>query len=57
MKKVFFAFSLIAAVAMTACIPETRNQMLGIPDDAILLSTENFTNLGWRRRYCHVCGC
>lgn len=44
MKKVFFAFSLIAAVAMTACIPETRNQMLGIPDDAILLSTENFTN-------------
>ncbi len=42
MKKIVFAFGLIVAVVMTACTPETRNQMLGIPDDAILLSTENF---------------
>lgn len=44
MKKIVFAFGLIVAVAMTACTPETRNQMLGIPDDAILLSTENFAS-------------
>ncbi len=44
MKKIVFAFSLIIAVVMTACTPETRNQMLGIPDDAILLSTENFAS-------------
>ena len=42
MKKIVFAISIFAAIVMTACTPETRNQMLGIPDDAILLSTENF---------------
>lgn len=44
MKKIVFAFGMIVAVVMTACTPETRNQMLGIPDDAILLSTENFAS-------------
>lgn len=43
MKKTIFAVSIFAALVMSGCRPETRNQMLGIPDDAILLSTENFT--------------
>lgn len=44
MKKIVFAISIFAAIVMAACTPETRNQMLGIPDDAILLSTENFAS-------------
>lgn len=46
MKKIFFAFSLIIAVAMTACTPETLNERLGIPEDAILLSSERFSDHG-----------
>lgn len=44
MKKIIFAVSIFAALVMSGCRPETRNQMLGIPDNAILLSTENFTS-------------
>lgn len=46
MKKIFFAFGLIVAVAMTACTPETLNERLGIPEDAILLSSERFSDHG-----------
>ncbi len=46
MKKIFFAFSLIIAVVMTACTPETLNERLGIPEDAILLSSERFSGHG-----------
>ncbi len=45
MKKIIFAVSIFAALVMSGCRPETRNQMLGIPDDAILLSTENFSDV------------
>lgn len=45
MKKTIFAVSIFAALVMSGCRPETRNQILGIPDDAILLSTENFTDV------------
>lgn len=44
MKKIVFAFSVLAALMMSACLPETRNEMLGIPEGAILLSTENFVS-------------
>lgn len=43
MKKTILAVSIFAALVMSGCRPETRNQMLGIPDDAILLSTERFS--------------
>ncbi len=46
MKKIVFAFGLIVAVAMTACTPETLNERLGIPEDAILLSSERFSGHG-----------
>lgn len=46
MKKIVFAFSLIIAVVMTACTPETLNERLGIPEDAILLSSERFSGHG-----------
>ena len=46
MKKIVFAFSLIVAVAMTACTPETLNERLGIPENAILLSSERFSDHG-----------
>lgn len=45
MKKTILAVSIFAALVMSGCRPETRNQMLGIPDDAILLSTENFSDV------------
>lgn len=44
MKKIVIAVSILATLVMGACRPETRNQILGIPDDAILLTTENFTD-------------
>jgi len=44
MKKIIIAVSFFAALVMSGCRPETRNQLLGIPDDAILLSTENFSS-------------
>lgn len=44
MKKIVFAFSVLAALMMSACLPETRNELLGIPEGAILLSTENFVS-------------
>lgn len=44
MKKIVFVFSVLAALMMSACLPETRNEQLGIPEDAILLSTENFVS-------------
>lgn len=44
MKKIVFAFSVFAALMMSACHPETRNEMLGIPEGAIQLSTENFVS-------------
>lgn len=46
MKKIIIAASILATFVMSGCRPETRNQLLGIPDDAILLSTENFTGNG-----------
>ncbi len=44
MKKIIIAVSVIATLVMSGCRPETRNQMLGIPDNAILLTTEGFTD-------------
>lgn len=46
MKKIVFAVSLFAAFVMIACTPETLNEQLGIPDDAILLSSERFSGHG-----------
>lgn len=44
MKKIVFAFSVLAAFMMSACLPETRNEMLGIPEGTIQLSMENFVS-------------
>lgn len=44
MKKTLFVVSIFAALVMSGCRPETRNEILGIPEGAILLSTENFTD-------------
>lgn len=46
MKKIVFAFSVFAALMMSACLPETRNEMLGIPENAILLSSERYAGHG-----------
>lgn len=46
MKKIVFAFSVMAAMVMAACTPETLNEQLGIPEDAILLSSERFSGHG-----------
>lgn len=46
MKKTIFAVSMFAALIMSGCRPETTNELLGIPDDAILLTTEGFSGNG-----------
>lgn len=46
MKKTILALSLFVGLVMTACTPETLNEQLGIPEGAILLTTEHFTSNG-----------
>lgn len=46
MRKTFLAISIFAGLMMTACQPETLNEQLGIPEGAILLTTEGFTGNG-----------
>ena len=46
MKKTILALGLLAGLMMTSCKPETLNEQLGIPEGAMLLSTERFSGNG-----------
>lgn len=46
MKKTLFTISIMAGLMMTACVKETANEQMGLPEGAMLLTTENFTGHG-----------
>ena len=46
MKKNILTAVILGGLTMTACVKETANEQLGIPENAILLTTEGFTGNG-----------
>lgn len=51
MKKTLFAISMFAAIIMGGCRPETRNELLGIPENAILLGSESYVSANDAKAY------